>query len=346
MKCASAIMIFGLAAAQARAQSHLEEALNVYSELTGRTLLRASGLSDMSASIISKEEALADKNRALSLIVSELAKRRIQIVPDGEAFARVLDSSWSNAPAAACLARIPPPPAHPQARPADSSQQIPPGGGVINFDGADLKQVLDIYSMLRQRTILQPPSLPSVPIKLVTEAPLTKEETVYAMNVVMALNGIAAVDDGEHFVQVVAAQQLSLVKPNAPKPPTDAPRLDPAQLSPPQEHGLLVPRQGVQRPETEAPMRINLPPTMDSLLEVYARLTGQKAVSSLQYGAARVSFEIATPLTKEEALYAIETVLRLNGVEIVPVGEKAIQLGTFWKRSKDKSKPAETFEAK
>ena len=81
-------------------------------------------------------------------------------------------------------------------------------------------------------------------------------------------------------------------------------------------------------------------------LSGFSQLTGENAVSSLQYGAARVSFALATPLAKEEARYAIETVLRLNGFEIVHAGDKSIQLGPFWKRSKGKSKPAETLETK
>ena len=145
---------------------------------------------------------------------------------------------------------------------------------------------------------------------------------------------------------MVGAQQLSLAKPGAPTPKSDAPQLSREQVSPRQERGRFLLREGVQKPNEQPPIDFNLPPSMDGLVELYARLTGQKAVSSLQYGQERVSFEVATPLTKEEALYAIDATLRLNGLEIVPAGEKSIQLGPFWERSKAERKTPTAPEAK
>ena len=74
---------------------------------------------------------------------------------------------------------------------------IPPG--TIDFRGADLNQVLDLYALLRQRTILRAANLASPTFVLKTQTPLTKSEAIKALDAMLALNGIAIIDIGDKF---------------------------------------------------------------------------------------------------------------------------------------------------
>ena len=78
---------------------------------------------------------------------------------------------------------------------------IPPG--MIDFRQADLNQVLDIYSMMVNRTILRPATLPAPTITLTTRGVLTMREGIQALDAILALNGIAMVNVGEKFVKAV-----------------------------------------------------------------------------------------------------------------------------------------------
>jgi general secretion pathway protein D len=91
--------------------------------------------------------------------------------------------------------------------PQDPSMQeiIPPG--LIDFQGVDISQVLEIYAQLVGKTLLRA-SLPQVQVVLKTETPLTKAEAIQALQAVLALNGIAVIDvPGGKFVKVLPTDQ-------------------------------------------------------------------------------------------------------------------------------------------
>lgn len=76
---------------------------------------------------------------------------------------------------------------------------LPPG--TIDFRGADLNQVLDLYSQLSGRRILAASNLASPTIVLEQKKPLTKSEAVRALDAALGLNGIAIVDIGDKFAK-------------------------------------------------------------------------------------------------------------------------------------------------
>jgi general secretion pathway protein D len=84
-------------------------------------------------------------------------------------------------------------------------ETIPPG--TIDFRAADLNQVLQIYSELRNRTLLRPGNLGAVQITLKTQTALTRREAIQALEAVLGLNGVATVDFGEKFVKVIMSPQ-------------------------------------------------------------------------------------------------------------------------------------------
>lgn len=86
-------------------------------------------------------------------------------------------------------------------------QIIPPG--LINFEGVDVSQVLDIYAQLVGKTLLHA-QLPAAQIVLKTETPLTKAEAIQALQGVLALNGISVIDvPGGKFIKVVPTEQAT-----------------------------------------------------------------------------------------------------------------------------------------
>ena len=83
---------------------------------------------------------------------------------------------------------------------ASSEEMIAPG--LIDFEGVDVNQVLDIYAKLVNRTLIRG-GLPQAQIILHTQTPLTKTEVIEALQAVLALNGISLVNIGDKFVKVL-----------------------------------------------------------------------------------------------------------------------------------------------
>jgi general secretion pathway protein D len=95
--------------------------------------------------------------------------------------------------------------------PADSAGNPPEEtvpAGYINFQGVDVSQVLEVYAQLVGRTLLHA-GLPSASIVLKTETPLTKTETIEALQAVLALNGISVINVGDKFVKVLPVEQAN-----------------------------------------------------------------------------------------------------------------------------------------
>lgn len=105
----------------------------------------------------------------------------------------------------ASLARAQMPPNAAGAAGMPDNQIIPPG--LIDFQGVDVSQVLEVYAQLVGKTLLHA-QLPNSQIVLKTETPLTKAEAIQALQGVLALNGIAVIDvPGGKFVKVVPTEQ-------------------------------------------------------------------------------------------------------------------------------------------
>ena len=103
--------------------------------------------------------------------------------------------------------QIPPPAQNNSAQDLSSQEMIPPG--LIDFQGVDVSQVLEVYAQLVGKTLLRA-NLPQAQIVLKTETPLTKAEAIQALQAVLALNGIAVIDvPGGKFVKVLPQDQAS-----------------------------------------------------------------------------------------------------------------------------------------
>jgi hypothetical protein len=284
------------------------DTLDVYGSLTGKTVLMASGLHRLPDSIVAGLSA--DKTNAIARIERALAEHGVEVVQDGPNFVRIFRrearESLTNAPLrGAELAPL-------NGQETAGPETVAPG--MVNFGGADLNQVLEIYAALSQRTVLRPATLPLPLVHLKNEVPLTREEVGYAVEKAFELNGICVVDDGAKFVQAVPGALRAQVKTNAPKPEPGAKLFDPEKVP---ALGFAV----IPGPQTAADRN-----PAQRLLEFYADLAGKTAVPEPEYERASIWFYISTPLSKSDLLYAIETTFALNGFAIIPVDDQGIRL--------------------
>ncbi len=85
--------------------------------------------------------------------------------------------------------------------------------GMINFQNADVLQVLDVYQELSGRTVIRG-VLPRPAISVRNQTPLTRVEALQLLDTVLAANGIAMVLAGDDAIKAVpVAQALSEVPP-------------------------------------------------------------------------------------------------------------------------------------
>ncbi len=204
MKKIILILLFGLAAIQVMAGT-TDNLLKIYAVLTDKTVLRPSSLPELPATIIS--QIPKDKTNAVIFIEDQLITNQLDVVRDGAKFVMILPAGWQSLPLAKELDQSVTPPTNDV-----PASKIPPGTvppGTINFQGVRLDVFLEIYSKLRGRTVVQPSPLPDVVIDFQTQTPLTKNELIHAFDVILALNGIATVDDGDKFVKVVPVKSAN-----------------------------------------------------------------------------------------------------------------------------------------
>lgn len=300
---------------QVSRRSATDQALVLYGELTGRTVLRPGKLPAVDGPIeLPSPDTPGYREQASERIIKYFDGVGVRFKPLGERFV-VVATEGSSLQLAAPPERKPQP---------ESSNQSDFPKGTIKFPGADLDQVLEIYSVLRDCTILRPARLPATPVFLQTESDLTREEIIYAMDVAFALNGIAAVEDGERFVQVVPLAMASRVE-------ALSPERDPADelieaKSIPKFNGRLFPSRG------STTSAISSKPKMESgsavrMLEYYATLLEVNAVPAGSFSRVPVVFRATTALSKPELLYAMRTVLGLNGLKIQHDENGAVRLG-------------------
>jgi general secretion pathway protein D len=104
---------------------------------------------------------------------------------------------------------------------AFSSFDVPSGrpaqreflAGSLNFQNAELTQVLAIYQEISKRTVIRPATLPTSTISLRNQAPLSRVEALQLMDTALAANGIAMVLAGDTAVKAVPVAQAAQESP-------------------------------------------------------------------------------------------------------------------------------------
>jgi len=79
--------------------------------------------------------------------------------------------------------------------------RMPPG--TLNFQNAELTQVLAIYQEISGRTVIRPATLPAPTISVRTQTALSRVQALQLLDTVLAQNGIAMVLSGDSAVKAV-----------------------------------------------------------------------------------------------------------------------------------------------
>ncbi len=271
--------------------SDVAQVLKVYAELAGRTVLRAPVLP--AARIDLQSGAPISPGEAVQTLDRALAEQGITMTPCGEKFVAAFATS-----AAKQTRFIPLPPA-----PGTGGEEsFAPGS--IDLEEADLFQVLDVYQELTARTVLRWPSLSSIKISLRNQSALTKREAIYAFELALALDNLSLVPHEEKFVFAVPTGAVAHLD-SVPKLPAEDKPAD-LSASPPG----LIKFQDVE---------------VASVLNVYAAWIGRAMTTPATLPPCKITMRSQTPLTRREAVHALDALLAMNNIQVVIVDEKHAQ---------------------
>ena len=180
-----------------------------------------------------------------------------------------------------------------------SSTTNPPAFGVV-LEHCNLTSVLNLYAGFRDRTILRSPLVEDVPLSLVA-ATTNVADAAAAIEKALNAQGIAAILDGDKFAMVVPQAEAAKAKPRL------------AQIK--------VPASNVRERELMPAGTINFPQAnLINVVQIYAELAGRKLDGSEKtfLDGPQIRLKSQTDLSKEEVLYALDTLFEWQGFRMVP----------------------------
>lgn len=177
----------------ALAGAGLKSALEIYAELSGRSLLRSPILPDRALTF----QALAgDKAKTAKLLSDAFSTNGIAVIPDGDKFALVVrkeEVRFFHARSAEIK--------QPDQSPSAAESFV---AGAVNFFGADLTTVARLYAELSGRKTdwtKWPRDIPRPNFFFKNQTALTKAEMLYALEKLFELHGLKMVPDGDQFMK-------------------------------------------------------------------------------------------------------------------------------------------------
>jgi hypothetical protein len=188
-----------------------------------------------------------------------------------------------------------------------------PVPGIV-LEDAGISAVLQLFARFTNRTLLRWPSLPATAFNLRASA----RDPAYAARVLaqaLVAENLSIIPDGEKFLMIVPNSKAAVIKPHAPSAKASTGTGSKAQKA--------TLGSATAEPEVMPPGLIDFRSAdVNQVLDVYAMMLGRKLDSSERPLAGRtISLTTQTPITKEEGLYAIETLLNWSGIKLVSVGE-------------------------
>ncbi len=255
----------------------------IYQRITTRTVLRASDLGDVSFSF---REQNFDTPKASSRLIEAFKEKEIDLIPNGKRFA-IARRNGAVIPALPNYAEI-------VEAASDTSKKTTESRliqvGSINFPNLDLSQFLEFYSELTERTVLKPAALQGTALSLITQTDMNRWEAIYALDMTLALNGLKSTFLGDQFTAITELDYDTGQLSSPPDPDPDAATIKPGAI------------------------KFNKAPAKRAF-QRYQELAKAKVVAS-QPRLAEVSIDLKNrdELAANEAAWAVETVLRLNGI--------------------------------
>jgi type II secretory pathway component GspD/PulD (secretin) len=254
-------------------------------------VLRPSNLPGSKISILTQTELT--RAEAVQALDDILSRNDITMCPRGEKFVFVVQTGQTNR-----LSFISGPPA------ASSGGEILPPG-LIKFQDADVAQVLEIYQELTGRTVLKPSALVSQKVSVRTQTELTREEAVWVLEAMLGLADIAMIPQGDKFV-------FTLPGIENPQAPRFEPNPVPAALEAKEEPAGLMKFQSAD---------------LSQVLPRYANLLGRKPLPiDRTTPAVKLSVRSQTPLTRAEAIFALDALAAVNRLQFVLVGDDEVKV--------------------
>lgn len=278
----------------------LVQVLDIYQQLSGRTVLRSAGMPTIKFSLKTDDLAKADAERFLE---EAFLAKGIVIELRAAKFALAVRAGQVDR-----LSFIPEPPsalvASPESRaaPVDWAGVIPTGQ--IRFQEADPFQALEIYQELSGRTVLRPSKSFGGKVSFHTQTEVTRAEAVWVLDAVLTLAEITTIPQGEKFVFALAGAGNVQV-----------PKIDPNPVAAKPRSGELLPAGTIKFQSTDS----------QQVLPVYAQLAGREATGE-EPPQARFTIRSQTALTPTEALFALDALAAINQVKFVFVGDNQVKL--------------------
>ncbi|HOY60378.1 MAG TPA: hypothetical protein PK640_19850 [Verrucomicrobiota bacterium] len=176
----------------------LAHVIPIYEELSGRTVLRPTGLPKLSFDVRTQ----TDCTRSEVVHILDLLFRlgELTALQEGEKFVFLLPTSQtSRLKSITALRPAPNPP-----RPFALDHSNGPKAHMVRLQDAPLSQALEFYgSLAGLKPLSLPRTVPQVRLSLHNQTDLTTSETLYAIQAVAMLNGIQFVSQGEGQVTTV-----------------------------------------------------------------------------------------------------------------------------------------------
>jgi hypothetical protein len=188
----------------------------------------------------------------------------------------------------------------------NNATNLPVPGIVLEDVG--LNAVLQLFAECTNRSLLRWPSLSASSFSL--RVPVKDQAgAARVLAQALAVKELSIIPDGEKFLMIVPKSEAATVKPHAP----------PGKNSPGGS--------STAGPELIAPGVIDFrSANISQVAAIYAAMAGSTVdLGDLPIVNETITFRTQTRLTKEEALYAIETSLRWSGIRLVPVGKDKLR---------------------
>jgi type II secretory pathway component GspD/PulD (secretin) len=283
--------------------AHSRQVLDLYQELSGRTVIASPSL--VAATITATSGAALEGATAAEALARALGEKGIVVIPQFDKFA------FATTPALVPeIEKLGAPPARTKDVKAKSLQAGEIrleefSAGLIKLFEADGRQVLDIYQELTGRTLIVSPRLPAAKITLKSQTPLNRAEAIWLVEAALHLCDVAVSLRADKFAFVTTlADAPRVAKFKAPPEPTKDPK---AEVFPP---GLIK--------FNEADGAV--------VLDAYRQLFGQTLLPAPDLPPAKITLKSQTSLTRDEAVWLLEAALYLGGIQCVSAGDKQLKV--------------------
>jgi hypothetical protein len=196
-------------------------------------------------------------------------------------------------------------------RPSTSGREIDSQApAFLRLQQAGPRHVFALYQLLAHRSLIRPSSLPNFQLDLNLEEPGGTTGLVKAIEQALAEKGLVLRPERDKFV--IAARK------------GDSTRVTPQLWELAVTLGGNAGRASAGTPETLLPPGvIDFPATdLNQVLMIYQELAGRTLLRPASLPASVLVFQTYTPLTRTEAIYGFNAMLAVNGISVLPAGEK------------------------